>query len=219
MSVRVNLLPREYEARSRRRQMALLGVVVVLAWIGLLVFLLLGRLSAVDAAREDRDAAQAQVNQLQTEAAALAPFQALADELGATNELLAFAMGGEVSWAELLNDIALTTPSSTSLTSLSGNLLEDAPGTAGQGDVFVPNEADDAGVLVVNGYSIERYAPGVEAVLLRFGTVENFFQQYLTIAASDEIGDVEVTDFTAEVRLDSDALTQRYVEGLPEVGQ
>lgn len=218
MSVRVNLLPREFEARSRQRQAALVGLLVVGAWVVLLAVLLLGRLSAVDSAEEDRNAAQTQVTQLQAEVAALAPFQDLADRLAAGNLQLAFAMGEEVSWAELLNDIALTTPSSTSLTSFAGNLVDLQPNQPAA-EVFTSNDAEDAGVLVFNGYSVDRVAPGIEAVLLRYGTVESFYQQYLSVATGREIGEILVTDFTAEVRLDTDARTERYVDGLPEAGR
>lgn len=218
MSVRVNLLPREFEERSRQRRLAGLGVLVVLAWVGLLAFLLLGKLGAVDDARATRDAAQAQVNQLQAEVNALAQFQQLATNLSAGNDVLATAMANEVSWAQLLNDVALTIPSTTSLTDMTASILDLPPGGIG-GDVFVENEVSDIGVMNLDGYTVDRLAPGVEAVLLRFGEVENFFQQYLSTAQQASILDVEVTDFTADVLLSEDLRTQRYADGLPEVGQ
>ena len=219
MSVRVNLLPREFEERSRQRRMIGVGILVVLAWVALLAFLLLGKLAAVDNAKDERDAAQAVVNQLQAEVNALSAFQDLAAQLAAGNELLASAMANEVSWAQLLNDVALTIPTTASLTDLQANLLDLPPGEVGGPDVFVETENGDVGVLTVGGYSIESFAPGVEAVLLRFGQVDNFFQQYLSVATADAIGDVGVTTFSADVRLGESARSQRYVDGLPEVGR
>lgn len=219
MSVRVNLLPREFEERSRQRRMVGVGILVVLAWVALLAFLLFAKLAAVEDAKQDRDAAQAVVNQLQAEVNSLSAFQELAAQLNAGNELLASAMANEVSWAQLLNDVALTVPTTASLTDLQANLLDLAPGEVGGADVFVESENGDVGVLSVQGYSIESFAPGVEAVLLRFGQVDNFFQQYLSVATADAIGDVGVTSFSADVRLGDTARTDRYVDGLPEPGR
>ena len=47
------------------------------------------------------------------------------------------------------------------------------------------------------GYSIERYAPGVEGVLLQFDQVNGLTTTYLNTAAGSEIGDVDVTTFDA----------------------
>lgn len=219
MSVRVNLLPREFEEKSRARRMVGLGVLVVIGWVALLAFVLLGKLAAVESAKDDRDAAQAQVNQLQAEIDSLAAFQALAAQLTSGNDVLAAAMSNEVSWAQLLNDVALTIPTTASLTQMQAGLLELPPGQVNAEGVFVQNEFGDVGVMTVEGYSIESFAPGVEAVLLRFGEVDNFFQQYLSQAAAAEIGEVGVTQFNADVRLGENARTNRYVDGLPEVGQ
>lgn len=219
MSVRVNLLPREFEEQARRRRAVGLGVLVVLGWIALLAFVMVGKLAAVDRAEDDRDAAQREVNDLQAQINALAAFQGLAAELASGNDVLIAAMSNEVSWAQLLNDVALTIPTTTSLTDLQGSLLDLPAGAVGGEDVFVPAEVGDIGVMTVQGYSIEDLAPGVEAVLLRFGEVENFYQQFLSTAQDELIGDVTVVGFTADVRLNELARTNRYVDGLPEVGQ
>ncbi|AXV06462.1 Type IV pilus biogenesis protein PilN [Euzebya pacifica] len=214
MSVRVNLLPREFEERSRQRRMVGVGVLVVAAWAALLAFVLLGQLGAVNDAKDERDTAQAEVNRLQAEVQSLAAFQDLADRLNATNAILTTAMDEEVSWAQILNNLALSVPTTASLTTFDGALNEGAPAA---NEVFTENDAADVGFLNVSGYSTERFAPGVESVLLRFGQVDSFFQQYLSNAAQAEIGDVGVTNFDAEVRLDEDNRTGRYADGLPEV--
>lgn len=219
MTVRVNLLPREFKERNRQRRMLLVGALVTVAWVGVLGLLLMAKLAAVDDARADRDTAQAQVNQLQAEIDALSAFQGLASQLATGNAVLTAAMSNEVSWAQLLNDVALTVPTTASLTDLQGTILDLPAGGTNSADVFVADEAGDIGLLSVSGYSIERYAPGVEAVLLRFGQVDNFFQQYLSIASAEAIGDVGVTTFVADVRLSATARTGRYLDGLPEVGR
>lgn len=214
MSVRVNLLPREFEERSRQRRMVGVGVLAVAAWVALLAFVLLGQLAAVNDAKDERDTAQAEVNRLQAEVQSLAAFQDLADRLNATNAILTTAMDEEVSWAQILNNLALSVPTTASLTGFDASLNEDGPSA---NDVFSENDTGDVGFLNVSGYSTERFAPGVESVLLRFGQVDSFFQQYLSTAVQETIGDVGVTTFDAEVRLDEDNRTGRYTEGLPEV--
>ena len=213
MSVRVNLLPREFEERSRQRRMIGVGVLVVAAWVALLAFVLLGQLAAVNNAKDERDTAQAEVNRLQAEVQSLAAFQDLADRLNATNAILTTAMDEEVSWAQVMNNLALSVPTTASLTTFDGALNEDATGN----EVFTQNDAEDVGVLNITGNSTERFAPGVESVLLRFGQVDSFFQQYLSNAIQEAIGDVGVTTFEAEVRLDGENRTGRYADGLPEV--
>lgn len=218
MSVRVNLLPREFEERSRQRRMIALGILFVAAWTAVLAFVLLGKLASVDSATDDRNLAQMQVNQLQAEINALSAFQDLAAQLASGNQVLTAAMANEVSWAQLLNDIALTVPTTASLTEIEGAILDLPPTQVDEAGVFVESDEGNVGVLTVEGYSIERYAPGVESVLLRFGEVDNFFQQYLSTAGVRAIGDVGVTTFTADVRLGDTARTQRYAGGLPEAG-
>jgi hypothetical protein len=53
-------------------------------------------------------------------------------------------------------------------------------------------------------------------VLSRFDDADGFFDSYLTTAAEEERGDSEVTNFVGRVRLDGDAYTHRYDDGLPE---
>lgn len=216
MSVRVNLLPREYEERARGRRMVALVLLGVLVWIGLLAFVQLAKFEAVDEARRERDDAAAEVAMLQSELAQLDAFADIAARVDATNALLIAAMGGEVSWARILNDVALTFPATSSLRSLTGQLTTAAAPTAPT-DVFEPG-ADDIGFAEFEGYSIERFAPGVESVLLRFGDVRAFYQTFLQEAAEEDIEEVEVTSFLGQVRLDSSALTNRYAEGLPQEG-
>lgn len=218
MSVRVNLLPREYEERAATRRAAGVAALLVLLLVAILAILQFLKLADIDRAVEERDAAQAEVNRLQAEVARLQEYASIAARLEAGNQILINLMEGEVSWARVLNDLALSFPSTASLTDLQAALLEEQAAQLSAGDVFEDNEAEDIGFLTFTGYSIERFAPGVEAVLIRLGDIQSFFQSYLAQAAVEEIGDVNVTGFTGEVRLDATARTGRYAEGLPPEG-
>jgi len=142
----------------------------------------------------------------------------LNDELIARNALLAAAMDTEVSFARTLNDLALSFPATASLRTLQLQLEQAGPaGAVAPGaEPGAVNLGDAIGTLTFEGYSVERYAPGVESVLLEFGGARSFFNAYLTGAGREEIDETPVVNFSGTVQLDEQAYTQRYENGLPE---
>jgi hypothetical protein len=213
MSVRVNLLPQEVAAERTARRTSLLTGAAVLFFVVVLglVYLLQG--NELRQAERERDDVQAEVSQLQAELATLEQFRQLANELEARNALLAAAMGQEISFARVMNDLSLAFPTSASLREL--RII------AVQEDQFAaPVEEVSFGEAVANvayeGYSVERFAPGVETVIIEFDKVRGFFSTYLNTAGVEEIGTTDVTAFQGTVRLDEQALTRRYEGGLPE---
>jgi Tfp pilus assembly protein PilN len=217
MTARVNLLPREIEQRARARRTSSWAIGAVAAYAALLGLLYIAKLSDLQSAREDRDAAAEQVASLQQELATLQEFAELDRQLAARNALLRDAMEREISWARVFNDLSLTFPPSSSLIGLTA--------AAEATDTTATVEGTDAptntiGNLSFNGYSVERYAPGVERVLVKFDEVTTFFNSYLATAGEEQRGDTEVTAFTGTVQLNAEAYTGRYADGLPpEVGR
>lgn len=118
MSARVNLLPREIEQRARARRTASYTVAAVAVFAALLGLIYLGKLGDLNDARSDRDAAQETVDERRAELASLEEFAQLDREVKARNALLSAAMATEISWARVLNDLALTFPPSSSMLSL-----------------------------------------------------------------------------------------------------
>ena len=219
MSARVNLLPREIEERARTRRSASWTIAGVAVFAALLGVVYLGKLGAVNGAREERDAAQGRVTELEAELATLQEFAELDREVKARNELLAAAMATEISWARTFNDLALTFPASSSLTGLEATALGGASAepTAQQPENVSPGTV---ATLTFNGYSVERYAPGVERVLIKFSDVGMFTNAYLSQAATELIEGTLVTAFNGSLEMTEDARTGRYADGLPpEVGQ
>lgn len=213
--VRVNLLPREYEERAAARRATAFTILALVLFVIVLAVVYFLKVADVNAARDERDAAQAEVARLQAEVAQLAEFQELADRLESRNALLATAMATEISWARVLNDLSLSFPSSSSLVTLTANAttVETAP-PAATGEQAV-DFGEQVGAVTFTGYSVERYAPGVEAVLLEFADVRAFFNPFLNVAAEEERGTTEVTTFDGSVLLNEEAYTQRYASGLP----
>ncbi|CAN5583001.1 hypothetical protein BH23ACT7_BH23ACT7_10720 [soil metagenome] len=235
MSVKVNLLPREYEERIRTRRTIGYTVAGVLLWCGVLAVVLALKAADVDRAREERDLALAQTAQLQSELVALDSYRLLAGRLESRSALLTDAMAPEVSWATLLNDLSLTFPTTSSLRSLTGTLDQPLPDAAAVPPAPAPTPAptppptptptpapapgplteEAIGTIVFEGYSIEGYAPGVETAIVRFDDVESFSDSFLTQAGTEEIGDTPVTQFQGQVDVNGSARTNRYAEGLP----
>lgn len=214
MSARVNLLPREIEERARARRTTSWVIGGVAAYAALLGLLYIAKIGDVNAAREERDSAEATVAELEQELASLEEFAELDRQVNARNRLLAAAMGEEISWARVFNDLALTFPPSSSLVSLEA-AAEDAA-TGGTTATPAPDgTGDSVAGLTFQGYSVERYAPGVERVLVRFDEVETFFNTYLSEAAEEPRGDTEVIGFGGTIQLNDEAYTRRYADGLP----
>jgi outer membrane murein-binding lipoprotein Lpp len=208
MSVMVNLLPREVAVRKqaqRTTKMTVAAVTVFAIGLGGLYALKLGEIAD---AESQRDTVQADVSRLEAEVASLQQFRQLADELEARNAVLASAMANEISYARVLNDLALSFPASSSMRELTVGVQAPVEWQVTFGDAVA--------ALTYDGYSTERYAPGVEAILVEFDKVRSFFSSYIGTAAVEEIGSTEVTGFRGTVQLGDEALTRRYENGLPE---
>ena len=212
MSIVVNLLPREVAVRRLERRTATVTSALVLVFAVALGGLYALKLGQVADAEAERDIVQGQVSQLEAEVASLEQYRQLADELEARNAVLASAMSGEVSHARILNDLSLSFPSTSSLRSLQIASVAAEAGAASTG----ASVDDQTALLTYQGYSTERFAPGVEAVLIEFDKVRSFFNTFVDSAAVEEIGDTEVTAFSGTVGLDDEAYTHRYADGLPE---
>jgi Tfp pilus assembly protein PilN len=213
VSVKVNLLPRELaEDRAARRVTAMTGA-AVLAFVVVLGLVYLLQTNELRRAEEERDATQAEVARLRAELAGLEQFRQLADELEARNALLASAMADEVSFARLLNDLSLAFPTSASLRGLSVSVT---PSTAvGLEPTLTQGATVPVATLTYDGYSVERYAPGVETVVIEFDKVRGFYSTFIGTASVEEIGTTEVTTFQGTVQVDDLARTGRYEAGLP----
>lgn len=214
----VNLIPGDVRRTSAIRRWAIIaGVAILLLWLllGLLQWL---QLRTIDSQVIERDAVAQRVAVLEGEVASLSVFQRMADDVAAGNTVLSNAMGREVSWARLLLDLSRGVPTSASFTDISGQIVDPPPEGAANPEVFVPTDVPDVGFFVVSGYTTELFTPGVQELLRRFGAIDGFFQEYLTNAVVGDVGGVDVTTFTAEIRLNESIRTNRYVDGLPGLG-
>lgn len=213
MSVKVNLLPSdisEREAAGRARGAVGLGLAVLAGGLGFLYFQGTQNVSAAQA----RVATEQQsLDALQTELDRLGEFDELSQRADASDEIIAVAMAGEVSFAGILQDIAAVMPSSADLDTLGIALL--APG----GEPQLGETRDAIGTLNLSGRSIEGHAPGLERFLLEFDKIAGFSDLYFANSTREEFEGVtlDIINFDVEVDLGLETLTRRYVDGLPEV--
>lgn len=216
MSVKVNLLPPELQQRAQAERIRNITIGLVGVFVLLLAGLYAVKLADVNRAREERDDAQLRVAQLEEELAELEEFRVLAEQLELRNDLLAAAMAREISWARVLNDLSLAFPSDSSLLTLSA-ASEPPVEPAAEEPAAEEPAAEDAVIAGVSftGYSVARYAPGVESVLLEFAEARGYQDPFLQTAGEAERGSTEVTSFNGSVDLNEAAYTDRYVEGLP----
>ncbi len=214
MSARVNLLPRELEQRSRARRSIRLSILVVLLALAIMGGLYAYQANEVRQAEDERDRAAEDVARLEAELAELEEFRELLDRHTTRGELLASAMEREISWARVLNDLALAFPGDASLLSLAVNVEEPTEPVPGEIAAGVR-----VGQISTSGYSVDELAPGVQTVLIDFEGARGFFNTYLSTAGVADIGETEVTNFDGTIDLDDDVYTERYADGLPPEAQ
>jgi hypothetical protein len=208
MSVRVNLLPEATRVRERasRQRLTLAGVgVLFLLGIGLTYWMQLNR---VDAALLARDEAREHVNELQAQQDELRAFAELEQRVDEANTALAAAMGDEVSYAGVLQDVAAVTPADMALTDLEVTVV-DLAGPDGE------RTRRSIARVIASGESLLGHAPGVERILLELDKVGAFFDIYFTSSSADP-DDPDVSLFTVEIDVAEEAYTNRYRAGVPE---
>lgn len=218
---RVNLLPGEVLVVRRQRRVALVSLGILAAFLVGLAAVYALQVASVNDAIAARDEVAAEVAVLQTEADSLQEYQVLLDVVQNRETLLTSAMEGELSWARILGDLALSFDRQASLTAIqAASTAGDAAVTEDSAPVTVDDEVFDLGDPVAQvdftGYSVDRFAPGVEEVLAKFERAEGFDDPYLATAGDEERGSDTVTVFNGLVQLTERAYTHRYDDGLPE---
>jgi Tfp pilus assembly protein PilN len=204
VTVRVNLLPEATKARGKATRQRNITVAA-----GLVLLLALGgtyyrATSQVQAAEDQLAAEQLRTAGLESEVAQLVGFRDLADRAEQSESVLIAAMGGEVSAAGILQDVAAVVPADAQLETLDIQL-------AG------PTELDPTavGALNLTGKTLTSHAPGVERVLIQLDKVVTFSELYLNSSTLDD-PEGRVATFSLDGRVGAEAATGRYLTGLPE---
>lgn len=207
MSVKVNLLPQESKRDAAAQQQRVGAGIAGLVLIGLLGGAWYYQQTRIDDA-EQRLAEQQQVlADRQARQGELAVYAELRAEREAADQKIIASLGGEISAAGIMQDLALVFPPNAELSDM-------------QFTVTDPTQAAPAGAtrirygtLSLSGRTLAGHAPGLEGLLLdieRIAANSNVFFTTATLDQDDAIA------FEIEVDLGEEVLTGRYAQGLPE---
>lgn len=208
-----NLLPARYAERVAEQRRARVTAGALVALLGIVVLVGLNQSSRLEQAERQRDVERERNAALVARRGELARFRQLADGILARERLLAAAMGTEVSWAKVLSSFAVSFPGDASLTSFSAE--SKLPPFGGVPPSKPANQRPVIGSTTLNGYSVNRFTPGVERLLQLLATVTGLSEPRLQVGTLDEIGAEPVTTFEGSAFLDGRALSGRYANGLP----
>lgn len=119
---RVNLMPEAVaaEARVHRAKMVLVGATV--ASFAVVGGLFLMAHQSVNAAQDELDAASAQSAALNAEVTKYADVPKVQSQLTSTRTQVAEALGADVRWSVLLNNLSLTMPAGASMVTFQGQI-------------------------------------------------------------------------------------------------
>jgi Tfp pilus assembly protein PilN len=192
---RVNLMPPEIAEQAQLRQLqAVMGVAVLLA-IVIIGALWFHERSAVSSAKNGLASAQLAEQGLESKLAQLAPVKATEAQLQAKQAALTSALGTEVRWSYLLNDMSFRLPSGVYLTGLNVS----SSTTAGQVATVSFNDV---------GGSYNDVALTLEALAKERTFVDPTFGSSTENAAT--AGGHKTVNFTTTVGVSTDAYSGRY---------
>ena len=205
---RVNLLPPEItEAARFRRVQAGLGLGVV-AVVGLVGALYVSAAASVSAADDELQTATAQSGELQRQIAGYRDVTAKYAAAAAAEQLLVQAMGSEVRYSRLLDELARAIPEGVWLTGATWAQTAPgaAPGTAGTPGVG----SAPLGAVTLTGTA--RTHQDVAVWLETLAEQGGYASPYLQSAAEARLGTRVVVNFSISVELTPEALSGRYDE-------
>lgn len=195
--VRVNLLPSEVGQKNAARRLQGLVGVAGLGVLGLLALLYFWQVGQVNDAREVLEAEQAVVADLRDDVQELSEFQRLRNQGDTVNSMISALLSGEVSYAGILQDFAAVMPSDAAVEDIS--IAADEAGGAEFG---------------ASGVSLLGHAPGLERLLISMEKAAAFENVFFGSSSIDENG---FATFDFSFQLTPLILTNRYIDGLPEV--
>jgi Tfp pilus assembly protein PilN len=202
---RVNLMPPEIaEAERFRRLQLAMGSAVLLAAV-VVGALYVHAKSGISAAQTQVTAAQTQQTALQTKLDSLASVKQTFAEVQGKQALLQQAMGQEIRWSYVLNDLSFRVPGNVWLSGIQAS--ETVSGLAG--GVTVPGSvATDIGTVSFTGHGLRH--DDVATWLDSLAKERGFTEPTFASSVEDAIGPTSDIDFTTTVNIDTKAYSNRY---------
>jgi Tfp pilus assembly protein PilN len=207
---RVNLMPPEIADAERFRRLQLAMGAAVVAAVAVVGLLYVHAKSGISDAQADVTAAQTQQAALQHKLNGLASVKQTFAEVQTKQQLLQQAMGQEIRWSYMLNDLSIRIPSNVWLTGIQAS--ESIPGitdastvTALPGATVTP-----IGNMAFSGYGMQHddVAKWLDSLAKEKGLTQPTFSSSTEVA----IGQRGVVQFNSSAVIDNKALSNRYIQ-------
>jgi len=211
---RVNLMPTVIAAEAKVRKAKLLLVAAAVCSVVAVGGLWFAANGEVNAAQERLDDATTATAQLKTEAAKYADVPKVQAQVALSQQQAYLAMGGEVRWSFLLNDLALTIPRGASLTSFVGTITGMPPlataAKANGSDDDVASVLGTAGIGNIQYEGEARGLPDVAAFLDTLAKQRALVDAYPGVVQKAEGDNAKGLTFQSSVTITQKALSHRY---------
>jgi Tfp pilus assembly protein PilN len=206
---RVDLLPPEIsQARRFRRVQTGLGGAVALA-VGLVALLYVSASGSVSDAQEQLDAASATQQQLQTQSATYGDVTATYARAAAAEAMLTTAMGREVRWSTLLDDLSLTVPDNVWVKQVTLTETPAVPAGAATGATAAA-ASDAVGTATFSGVGFSH--DDVAVWLESLAGQKRYRDPSFSSSTESLLGPRKIVSFTSTATLTPAALSGRYTK-------
>jgi Tfp pilus assembly protein PilN len=201
---RVNLLPPEIEEARKFRQIQICLGAAVVAAVGIVGLLFVSANHSVDAAQASLDSTNQTTTQLNAENAKYADVTAIYARAAAAQSMLTQAMGDEVRYSQLLNDLSLSVPANVWVSALT---LNTAP-VSGAAAPGLGSNVATIGNLTVSGIAFQH--DDVASWLDSLAVQKTYTNPYFSSSNESKIGSKGVVNFSSTAGLTDMALSHRY---------
>jgi Tfp pilus assembly protein PilN len=203
----VNLMPPEIAEAARLHRLQRAMALAVLVPVVLVGFLYWHTKQGVTSAQNELSASQAQQTSLRAKYNSLGDVQQTFSQVQAQRQLVQQAMGQEVRWSFILNDLTTSVPDNVWLTGFSATEAS-APGSTAQPAVGADASASGIGNITVSGVAFAH--TDVAHWLDSMSKVKGFTDPSFTSSAKTAIGTRILVDFGSTIVVGADALSHRY---------
>jgi Tfp pilus assembly protein PilN len=210
---RVNLMPEVVAAEARAHRAKMLLVVGTVASVAVVGGLYLMAAGTVAESQDRLDAAQATSARLATEKAKYSDVPKVEAEVAGAVAQQYTALGGEVRWSFLLNNLALTLPAGTSLVSLNGSVSElplDTSGAAGAGGTPVQSVMSNPGIGTISYQGEAAGYAQVANFLDSQSKQKTLIDPYLSSVTAPTDVTQKAMSFASSATVTAQALSHRY---------
>lgn len=198
----VNLMPPEIAEAARFRQLqVVMGAAVVLSAV-IVGLLYTHARSGVSNAQKSLTASENTHTSLQTKLTSLSSVQQTYDDVQAKEQLLQTAMGPEIRWSYILNDLSFRVPSNVWLTNVSAT-------EAGIDGSAPSTDPTSIGSISFSGFAMKH--DDVAAFLDSLAKEKGFTNASFSSSVETGFGSRGVVTYNTSVDLDSTALSNRYL--------